>query len=155
MEPELIIIGIGSPFGADRLGWRVIELLAEGEYAQLARDARVQLLCSDRPGASLLHALQPFSRALLVDAIIAERPAGTIVVCDGQRLEEADEPLSSHGFGVAESLHLGRALNSLPAQLIIVGMVVEREAAEVPDAQLQALVQAVYRQGCALLGEHP
>lgn len=153
MNQELIIVGIGSPFGPDRLGWQVIELLGSAEYAQRLNNAQVQLQSSDRPGTSLLHTLQQFPKAILVDAILADQPAGTIIVTDANTLANNGEQFSSHGFGVAETLQLGQVLEWLPSRLVIVGIVVECNVEQASDAQLQALAQAVYQQACKLLEE--
>ena len=62
-------------------------------------------------------------RIVLVDAVCSGAPAGTLVAVDLRR-----HPLprtataSTHGFGLAQVVELGRALGRLPAALVFVGV---------------------------------
>ena len=52
---KLRVIGIGSPFGDDQLGWLVVRLLQQHpSLHQFTKDS-LELLCSDRPGMYLLE----------------------------------------------------------------------------------------------------
>ena len=66
------IVGIGSPFGDDQAGWRVIELL-RGRL-----DDDVELVALDRPGAALVSWMEGSDRFILVDAVNPRGSPGRI-----------------------------------------------------------------------------
>lgn len=121
------IVGVGSPFGEDRVGWQAacyLEKQLEQRYPGIVQ--RCDLL--DRPGSVLLDYLKPGSGlVLLLDAVIA-RP-GTEKVVSYALDELADEQgVSSHGFGVAETLVLGKTLGLLHPEIYLLGIAVDSEA---------------------------
>jgi hydrogenase maturation protease len=141
------IIGIGSPFGFDQLGWVVIERIRSNGVRRLLALDDAQLLALDRPGPGLLAAIRDCHGAILVDAVEDDTlPRGTVVCLDGHRLQHGGGHASSHGLGLAEVLALGRALDELPAQLAVVGMAAGREDARAPTA-------AEIEQVCAAVAE--
>jgi hydrogenase maturation protease len=80
--------------------------------------------------ASLLAMLEGADRAWLIDAARSGAPAGTIHridCCSGRVPSRAD--VSSHGFGVAQAIELGRALGTLPRQCLLYAI----EAADFTD----------------------
>jgi len=110
------IIGVGSPFGDDRVGWRVIELLrnykADG----------VQLVQLDRPGAALVLWLDGVEHVVIVDAMHSDAAIGTIRHVDPQELSACAAGASTHSHGVAEALQLARAIDALPKRLQIIAI---------------------------------
>jgi hydrogenase maturation protease len=67
--------------------------------------------------------MQDFDTVHLIDAVISDQPLGTLhryENIDYFKIQEA--MLSSHSFGLAETLLLGQSLNQLPAQLVIHGI---------------------------------
>lgn len=112
------LIGIGSPFGVDQLGWLVVERLA----AQGWQDYQIL----DRPGLHLLEAMRGHPSIILVDAIQAPTlKPGTILTFDCAEVARYPQTTSSHGIGLAETLAVGQALDLLPEKLCIIGGVVE------------------------------
>ena len=118
-EISLRVIGIGSPFGGDSVGFEAIERLRK------ERDrfpATTELLSLDRPGSSLVPFLEDAKIVVLIDAMQSGQPPGTV-----QRLQltellaEATHP-SSHSLGVAEALALAKALGVLPGKIFIYGI---------------------------------
>lgn len=85
-------------------GWRVLEL--EGE------------------GTSLLEAWAGEDRAIVVDAMRSGQPVGTIRRFDAHREPLPSEAfrVSSHLFGLAEAIELGRVLDLLPRRLTVIGV---------------------------------
>ncbi|HJW26181.1 MAG TPA: hydrogenase maturation protease [Rhodocyclaceae bacterium] len=111
------IIGLGSPFGDDRIGWA-----AAAALAPLCPGAEIILL--DRPGAGLVHALAGTVAVLLVDGVRSGASPGTLHrLALADLLETADSP-SSHHFGVADALGLAAALGQLPASLVLAGITI-------------------------------
>lgn len=73
---------------------------------------------------ALLEAWQGFDAVFLIDAVDAGVAPGTLLRLDGHRdrLPVLAGCPSSHGWGVAEAVALGRALGTLPPRLTIFGI---------------------------------
>ena len=126
---RILVLGVGSPFGADTLGWRVVERLETVLKHHAALRATVDLKCEDRPGLSLIEILRPYDHVLLVDAVVSGEPPGTLHHLDGDTLRRFDAALSSHAAGVFEALAIGAAIGALPRRLEMYGVEIE------PDGQ--------------------
>lgn len=114
---KIAIIGVGSPFGDDAIAYQVIECLKEESLPA------IDLHYYDRPGWHLLECMKPFNTVHLVDAIVSGNPPGTLHRYeDIHTFEQHQNLLSSHSFGLAETLLLGEVLDELPAKLIIHGI---------------------------------
>ncbi len=111
------IIGIGSPFGDDQLGWRVITAL---EVEPL--NPNISLARCEAPGSTLLQLMQGAQRVYLIDAVQTGATPGTIQRWQGEEIATAQSDLSSHGIGVASVLALGKALGDLPPDIILYGV---------------------------------
>lgn len=148
------VFGVGNPYrGDDAVGPRVAELLRE------RLPAAVAVAPHDGEVGALLEAWEDAELVVVADAVHAGEAPGTVV-----RLDAARDPLppapatSSHGFGVAETVELGRALGSLPPRLVVYGIegadyatgaplspVAERAAAEAAG-RIAAEIEAFARQ---------
>lgn len=128
MKP-IKVIGIGSPFGQDQLGWQVIEQLQQS-LAASSRRQQLRLLCSDRPGLRLLELIKDTTAVILIDAIDNKACCGQILQLDRSQLLHTEHPLSSHAVCVSEVLSLGQALGELPEEIVLFGMCVD-----IADAQ--------------------
>ena len=147
----LHLIGIGSPFGDDRIGCLMIDELRRSKRLQLHLGCEIELLSADRPGAGILSLLEGKESVVIIDAVITD---GAMV---GQLHSWAEPALiedkcimnSSHGIGLAQSLALAQALGALPPQLRILGIEIappEGVFAELTSQlrqQLPALVEKV------------
>ncbi|MCF7977883.1 MAG: hydrogenase maturation protease [Chromatiaceae bacterium] len=122
LDPKpLTVIGLGSPWGDDRVGWCLADALAE----RLSPD-RARVLKLDRPGPALLAHIADLQHVVLIDAaVVTNTRIGAI-----QRLSIDDlatrsvatrnaDTGSSHGLGLADTLALGRSLGMLPLALDI------------------------------------
>lgn len=150
------VIGIGSPFGADCIGWQVVEALQDrlDERGGPNPDVLdVQVVIADRPGVDVLRLMQGVRWAILVDAVVArdETPTGDDgAIARWPRWLQRDElqalslEHSSHAVGVSEALALGEVLGQLPDRLSILGIGVE------PDADAPAYAGAV-EEGVAMI----
>jgi hydrogenase maturation protease len=111
-----VVAGLGSPFGDDRAGWRVIEKLRQ--RTQLP--ARLILL---HEATQLIEQLAGCRRLIVVDACRSRRRDGEVT-----RLEWPDPRIaamhshSTHGVGLASALQLAERLGRLPARVEIIGI---------------------------------
>jgi hydrogenase maturation protease len=131
------LIGIGSPFGADSLGWLAVDLLHMGTPPGW------ELIKLDRPGSELLRYLQGVQRVVLIDALQGEGEPGAMRRIDLSELADNPASVSCHGFGIVEALALARALNELPDELVVIGVEIGPDPAKpiLPDREkLQAMV---------------
>ena len=100
---EILIAGIGSPHGADRLGWAVIDALRQRNLPQ-----PVRLASCAQPGELSVLLLEA-THAIVLDAMLGSGP---------------------HGIGLREAIRLAAALGFEPDRLSLIALdVVEAEAA--------------------------
>ena len=122
------IIGIGSPFGNDQLGWQVVDRLENTMPGQVENNKfpkrQLSFIHSDRPGIRLLELLKDTEIAILVDAVDNKECAGQILQFEQNQLISADCSLSSHDIGVSEVLSLAQALDELPQEIVLFGIAV-------------------------------
>jgi len=122
LTPPFVVAGVGSPFGDDRLGWEVAERLRQDPWFA-RRASHVRIVSLDRPGPALLDVLQGAERAIVVDAMRSGAQAGSIRRIDLDRVRlPRDSLVSVHGFGLADTIELGRMLGLLPWRLTLFGI---------------------------------
>ncbi|MDE2111255.1 MAG: hydrogenase maturation protease [Alphaproteobacteria bacterium] len=116
MSSRVIVLGVGNAERGDDGVGRVV--------AGLLRDVtsdRVNVLEKDGEATSLLAALEGAAVGYIVDACVSGAPAGTVHRIDVHEnpLPQVSSDLSTHGFGLAAAIELGRALGQLPARTIV------------------------------------
>jgi hydrogenase maturation protease len=125
-RPGIIkVIGIGQSLrGDDAAG-----LLAVREWLETCQSTHgqpnVQVELAELPGISLLDLLEGVNYAILVDAVHSGSNPGTVHVITEEQLASFSEGSgSAHGWGVAETLALGRQLTpqSMPEKLVLIGI---------------------------------
>ena len=109
------IVGIGSPFGDDRAGWQVIDLL-RGRLGD-----GIELVVLDRPGAALIDWMCGVDRLVLIDAVAPLGSPGRVHRVDPDELPPA-AGISSHELGLSETIRLAEALGCRPPRLDIFGI---------------------------------
>ncbi len=135
MTAAIRLLGIGSPWGDDRVGMLAVQALAD-----LFHPAQVAVSLHDRPGAALIPLLRGTHVAVLVDAVRSGARPGTLHRLEGQAVFAAGRNLAStHGFGLADALALANELGEAPSLLVLWG--VEIEAADFAE-KLSPSVQA-------------
>ena len=136
------MLGIGSPFGADTLGWQAIDHL-ERSLADCSRlREMIDTGRADRPGLRLLELIRPYSHVILVDAVVSDAPAGRVHHLQKDALLAFHAAPSTHAAGICEALALGAAVGELPADVELFGLAVEPEQ-PVPQHAVAALAAAV------------
>lgn len=121
---ELLVLGVGSPFGDDQLGWCAAQLLQKRAELQ-PFSTRLKIDWSDRPGLRLLELMKEADTVFLIDAIKTGAPIGTIHRFVNKEIHGLSSELSSHSFGVLETLQLGFSLNSLPPKVLLYGLEID------------------------------
>jgi hydrogenase maturation protease len=114
------IIGVGNAWrGDDAAGLLVARRLEQENLSQ------VEIAENPGTGSALADAWHDVARVIVVDAVVTGGPPGAIYRFDVHN-SAASFPVSrspsSHGWGVAEAVALGRVFQELPACLIIYGI---------------------------------
>ena len=142
----VVVLGLGNVLLTDDgVGVAAIEALERA----FAMPDDVSVLDGGTLGLSLLGYLEGVRALILVDAVRAEGEPGTLVRFDGEDvLPAAAHRLSPHQVGVADLLDAARMIGSLPAEVVLLGVVPERielgvELTPAVRAQVEALAESV------------
>ncbi|MCJ7702604.1 MAG: hydrogenase maturation protease [Anaerolineales bacterium] len=121
----IVVIGIGQRLrGDDEAGLAAVRLWQDA-YPACAGGQHIRVELAESPGIGLLNLLENAKDAILVDAVLSGGQPGTL-----HKLTEADLAAfvagsdSAHGWGVAETLLLGRNLDlqALPETITIIAI---------------------------------
>lgn len=119
-------IAVGNRFrGDDGVGYEIIERL------RTRKIPGAEFIESTGEGAALMEILNKKPLVFLFDAVCSGAQAGTIFHFEAHResLPSKFFNYSTHAFSVAEAIEMARALNQLPARLIVFGIEGENFAA--------------------------
>ena len=118
-RPRALVIGVGNPYRRDDAAG----LIAARRLYEAARGT-VTLRESTGEGTSLIEMWEGAGAVIVIDAVSSEGRPGTIY-----RLDAYAHPLpqslfrsSTHAVTVADAIELARALNRLPARLVVFGV---------------------------------
>jgi len=149
---DVLVLGLGNVLcGDDGAGVVAVHKLRRGW--QLPPGTRV--VDGGTLGLDLLALVAASDRVILVDAVRADAPPGTIVRLTGSDVASAVyERLSPHQIGVADLLAGAAWCDRYPREVVIVGVVPARVDLQigctpVVAASLDALVFAVLAELCA------
>jgi hydrogenase maturation protease len=120
---DLLVLGLGNVLlGDDGVGPAVIARL---RHTWAVRGG-IRVLDGGTLGLSLLPYLEDARRVILVDAVAADAPAGTLVRLAGADVGPAVATrLSPHQIGVADLLEGARWHDREPQHLVLLGVVPE------------------------------
>ena len=124
-EPaSTLLIGLGNLIlGDEGVGVHAMRRL-EAEYAFAPA---VELVDGGTSGLDLLPLLRGRQRLLLIDALAADAPPGTIRVIRNQEIRSAlTEKVSLHHLGIADLLALAELVGCAPPEIVLIGVVPER-----------------------------
>ena len=107
---KIIVVGIGQSLrGDDAVGLEAVRLWQE-LHPDSAACVHVEL--SELPGLALLDLLDGMDAAVIIDAVQSSVPAGAVICLGPDELASfTPDAGSAHGWGVAETLSLGRSLS--------------------------------------------
>jgi hydrogenase maturation protease len=116
---QILVIGLGNDYRSDDAVGRVVarRLKAiDGDNARIVEESG--------EGATLIDAWKEADFVVLIDAVHSGGTPGSIYRFDAgaQRIPTDFFHYSTHAFSVAEAVELARALDQLPAKLIIYGI---------------------------------
>jgi hydrogenase maturation protease len=121
--PRVLVLGLGNVLcGDDGAGVVVVHrLLTEYEMPE-----GVEVLDGGTLGMALLSLVSDADDLVLVDAVQADAPPGTLVFVEGDDVVPAvTDRLSPHQIGVADLLAAARFLDRYPRRVVILGVVPE------------------------------
>lgn len=133
-----LVIGVGNGLrGDDAAGIQAAKAL---ERLKLPG---VQVLESGGEGLDLMEAWTDSDRVIVIDAAHSGAPAGTLHFFDAQAglLPASLSGGSTHMVGLAEAIELSRALDHLPAELLVYG--IEGKSFEMGEALSPAVEEAI------------
>ena len=142
----VLVLGLGNVLLSD-------DGLGAAAVARVERDYRVppsvRLEDGGTLGLSLLGLLAEAEHVILVDAIRADSPPGTLVRLDGGDVSDAvRDRLSPHQVGVADLLDAARLTDSYPASVTLLGLVPDVmdlavARSQAVESKLEELVAAI------------
>lgn len=152
--PRLLVLGLGNVLcGDDGLGVAAVTRLA----AEWEVGPEVGVADGGTLGLALLGWLDEADEVLLVDAILADAPVGSLVRLEGHEVGPAvRERLSVHQVGVADLLDALHLTRSRPPHVSLIGLVprhFELDLARSPEVEralpvlVEALVEAIRERG--------
>ncbi len=108
---RIAVIGIGQSLrGDDAAGLEAVRQWQE-KYPETANRPEVRVEASELPGLGLIDLLDDMDAAVIVDAVKSSAKPGTIHRISPDELSAfTSDAQSAHGWGVAETLQLGREL---------------------------------------------
>jgi hydrogenase maturation protease len=119
-----IVLGIGQSLrGDDAAGLEAVHLWQQRFPGSAAR-VRVEI--QELPGVGLLDLLEGMGAAVIVDAVKSKAPVGTLMRLGQDDLVSFEPGTgSAHGWGVAETLHLGYHIypELVNCQVTLIGIV--------------------------------
>jgi hydrogenase maturation protease len=143
---RLCIAGVGSAFGADRIGWDAVEAVAANAPPFSAEEVLLRC-CAPFELPPLLATAEA---AILVDALVGDNKARGWLLLDAAALAPRHE-LSSHGFGIAQALAVLRALGRLPSPLLLYGIRIDDPAASAAPPLPDGLIAEIAHRAARIL----
>jgi hydrogenase maturation protease len=136
----MLVIGLGNT-------WRSDDGAGPAVARHLGDDPRVRV--HEGEPVALIEAWHGAAEVLVVDAVSSGAPPGTVHRLDGLAAPLPAELAhdSTHAFGLGETIELARALERLPARLLVYGIEGERfTAGDELSPAVEAAVQEVTRE---------
>ncbi len=118
-HPRIIVIGVGNRTLSDEgAGFRVISAVAR------EAPAWVEVVDAGLPGPGLVFLLEGKDKAIIVDAVDAGRPAGTVCRFCPEELSSVDtsQDYSLHQGNILLYIQLAEALGLNAKKVILVGI---------------------------------
>nr|MBF0222159.1 HyaD/HybD family hydrogenase maturation endopeptidase [Desulfobulbaceae bacterium] len=144
-----LVLGVGNVLlGDEGIGIRVVEEL-QHNYA-FADD--VEILDGGTAGIELLRYIENRNLLIIVDAMAAERPPGTVFKVEGEDVPKRFmTKISPHQIGLSDLLAAGILSESIPKNIVLFG--VEPEKLETGIYLSNSVTQSIDKIVSAILDE--
>ena len=116
---QILVIGLGNDYRGDDAVGRVVTRRLKAIGAD-----NVRVVEESGEGAALIEAWKGADFVIVIDAAYSGGAPGSI-----HRFDAESQPIpsrffhySTHAFSIAEAVELARALNQLPAKLVVYGI---------------------------------
>lgn len=121
---RLVVIGIGQTMRNDDRAGLVAVLHWQKTFPLSAENPSLKVQLVELPGLELLELLEGFEAAIIVDAVQSGAQPGIVhFLKEEELLGFLQDSKSAHGWGVAETLRIGRTLgNHLPDRILLIGI---------------------------------
>jgi hydrogenase maturation protease len=136
---KTIVVGLGNPIlGDDGVGWKVAEEvkkqltspsppapLPAGEGCRRRGEGNIAVEFLSLGGISLMEHLIGYQRAIIIDALAADQPNGSLIVSKLSELPDysALHITSAHDTSLQNALRLGKSMGvDLPEDVTVVGI---------------------------------
>lgn len=143
---KVIIVGVGSPFGWDRIAIDLVESLSVDVLSQDYPEMSIEVETCTVP-AQLPGLFAGAELAIVADALLSpDHPLGTIIRLNPSDLEPGSH-YSSHGFDLPQALALAEAAGMGPDKLVLLGVCCQRqeESFEVSEAMSVAIYAKIHK----------
>jgi hydrogenase maturation protease len=121
-----MVLGCGNTLvGDDGVGIRVIERLQEMQLPP-----NVEVIDAGVGGMAILSWIEDADKVVIVDAVqTGNEPPGTVYKFTDKELPPSDMfMLSLHDLNLVDTLNVGRVVQKMPEEIVIIGVEVKRVA---------------------------
>ena len=120
MTSTTLIVGLGSPYGDDKIGWVACEQLK----MDIGHLSTVDFITCDRSGLEWLTKMSHAGQILFIDAMRSGEKPGTVRKIDLNTDQWTGYPvkLSSHGINIMEAIDVAKSLGELPDRISVWGV---------------------------------
>jgi hydrogenase maturation protease len=120
MTLSTLIVGLGSPYGDDQIGWVACKQLK----IDIGHLPSVEFVICDRSGLEWLTKMSHAGQVLFIDAMRSGEKPGTVRKIDLNTAQRDEYPvkLSSHGINIMEAIDVAKSLGELPDRISVWGV---------------------------------
>lgn len=121
---KLLIIGIGQSLRNDDGAGLAAVCHWQKSFPNSSSNPSLTVDQAELPGLNLLNLIEGFDAAILVDAVQSDASPGTIhQLRESDLLGFSEGYQTAHGWGIAETLQIGRQLGlKLPEHILFIGI---------------------------------
>ena len=141
---RIVVIGLGQSLrGDDAAGLEAVRQWQES-FPETASRPEVRVETSEVPGLELLDLFGDAEAVVLIDAVQSSSTPGTIHRVVPEDLSTfASDSKSAHGWGVAETLKIGRMVNPALGRIYVRLLGIEMEQIETGKGLSESVQKAI------------
>lgn len=125
-----LLVGLGSPFENDQLGWLIID-----ELEKTKQLSEVSLFKSKSDGSDWYHHIKNHHQIIFIDAALTKEPGGAIIELTIDDLKNIPDKCkkSTHSISLADSISMAKNLNLLKIPVRIIAISTGNETINMTD----------------------